>query len=124
MTGRSDHLPILADCERALGHPERALSLAADPGVDRLDRAARAELTIVLAGARRDLGQLPAAIALLTDAAKGLRSTSPGALRLWYALADALEAAGDIDGARRRFAAVAEADLEGDTDAGERLLAL
>jgi hypothetical protein len=33
ITGQAGHLAVLADCERALGRPERALALADDPDV-------------------------------------------------------------------------------------------
>ena len=33
MNGAPDYLPLIADSERALGRPERALALARDPGV-------------------------------------------------------------------------------------------
>ena len=33
MTGRDDYLPIMADCERALGRPDRALALPSGTGV-------------------------------------------------------------------------------------------
>src|SRR5690606_13057281 len=51
ITGSADYLPVMADCERALGRPERALRLARDPAVERLDPAGQAEMTIVEAGA-------------------------------------------------------------------------
>jgi hypothetical protein len=45
-------------------------------------------------------------------------------VRLWYAYADALLAAGRGDEARRYFEAAANADEDGETDAAERLAAL
>src|SRR2546422_11489888 len=57
MTGSEAHLAVMADCERALGRPERALELAAEAGSE-LPPATATELRIVVAGARRDLGQL------------------------------------------------------------------
>ena len=51
MTGAPDSLPLIADCERALGRPERAVALGRDPAVERLDPAGRAEMSIV--GRRR-----------------------------------------------------------------------
>ena len=61
----TDHLPVMADCERGLGRPERALELARSPEVATLDQAGRIEMRIVAAGARRDLGQNEAAVLTL-----------------------------------------------------------
>src|ERR671920_1863172 len=54
MTGANDHLPVMADCERALSRPERALQLARNPAVAALPVELRAEMTIVEAGGRPD----------------------------------------------------------------------
>jgi tetratricopeptide (TPR) repeat protein len=123
LTGEPDHLPVMADCERALGRPERALVMAQDPQASGLDPAAKAELLIVAAGARRDLGQLDAAVVSLQVAAlEG--PVRPWTSRLRYAYADALLEAGREDDARQWFARAADADEEGLTDAEERLLEL
>lgn len=124
ITGDPSHLAVLADCERALGRPERALAVGEDPSVADLSQEARVELVIVLSGARRDLRQADAAVLLLQDPARRTRPTRPWAARLWYALADALLDAGRTDEAREWFSRAADADDDGLTDAGERLLDL
>jgi tetratricopeptide (TPR) repeat protein len=124
ITGRADHLPVMADCERALGRPEKALAYADDAAVATLDQAIRVELVIVLAGARRDLGQPDAAVLTLQDPAKRTTAKRPWAARLWYALADALLDAGRADEARGWFERAAEVDADGETDAVDRLLEL
>jgi tetratricopeptide (TPR) repeat protein len=118
MSGVAAYLPVMADCERGLGRPERALALAADP--TGLDRAGQVELCIVAAGARRDLGQPDAAVLLLQG--QDLRADTREAWlpRLRYAYADALAAAGRDEEARRWFALAIEVDPEGETDAAER----
>jgi hypothetical protein len=65
ITGDPSQLPLMADCERALGRPDRALAVAKEPEARQLDRAAQIELAIVCSGARRDLGQPDAAVLLL-----------------------------------------------------------
>lgn len=65
MNGATDYLPIMADCHRALGQPEQALKLARSPSVPGFKAPAKAEMTIVEAGARRDLGQYDAALRTL-----------------------------------------------------------
>ncbi len=123
MTGDPSYLPVMADCERGLGRPERALALARDSEVGRLDPAARVELAIVVSGARRDRGEAQAAVASLRPlvASKAVR---PWTARLWYAYADALTDAGQSDEAATWFGSVAEIDDDGETDALDRLAEL
>lgn len=63
--GGDDHIPLMADCERGLGRPERALALAAEHAAGLAPDVA-AELAIVVSGARLDLGEPEAALAALT----------------------------------------------------------
>ena len=124
MTGDDSGLPMIADAERALGRPERALRIAQSPEVQGLAPAERAEMRIVEAGARRDLGQLDAALVTLQDFGLDRRTVRPWSARVWYAYADLLLAAGREDEARDWFLAAAGADPDGTTDADERLLEL
>ena len=124
ISGRADHLAVMADCERALGRPERALALLDDPDVSKLAQATRVELVIVVAGARRDLDQADAAVLLLQGPARATTVRRPWASRLWYAYADALLNAGREDESREWFAKAAEHDGQGETDAMDRLLQL
>ena len=124
ITGSAAHLAVMADCERALGRPEQALALGSDSGAATLEQRERGELVIVVAGARRDLGQFDAAVVQLAEPARRTKAGRPWAIRLWYAYADALLAAGREDDARVWFASAADADVEGQTDADERLLEL
>lgn len=67
LSGREAHRAIEADCERGLGRPERALSvIAAAPAG--LDAAERLELALVESGARVDLDEAQAALAVLERA--------------------------------------------------------
>jgi tetratricopeptide (TPR) repeat protein len=123
ITGEAAHLPVMADCERALGRPQKALAMADDPEAGNLEPAARVELLIVCSGARRDMGQLETAAHMLE--VKALSGpVKPWTARLRYAYADALLALGREDDARRWFAEAVEADPEGETDADERLMEL
>jgi tetratricopeptide (TPR) repeat protein len=124
MTGDPAFLPVIADCERALGRPDRALKIAQDPAVNALDTANRTEMLIVAAGARIDLGQVEAAVLYLEPHAKRSRSRSSPAARLRYAYADALLAAGREDDALEWFHRAAASDREGLTDAAARAAAL
>jgi hypothetical protein len=111
--------PVLADCERGLGKPLKALALAGSPEVSRIAKAEEIEMRIVASGARRDLGEFDAAVVTLQ--CRELKSeTDEWALRLRYAYADALAAAGRLDEAREWFAKCAVLDNDEATDAAER----
>ena len=124
MTGDPAQLPVMADAERGLGRPDRALALARDPDVRRLDPASRVEMAIVASGARRDRGEFDAAVVSLQGAALDSTQMQPWTPRLWYAYAEALLDAGRRDEALRWFESVAAVDDEGATDADDRVAAL
>ena len=65
LSGSDVFLPMIADCERGLGRPDRALEIAKSPAAAGLDRASAVEMRIVASGARRDMGQLDAAVLTL-----------------------------------------------------------
>ncbi|MGW2219096.1 hypothetical protein ACWCSD_29280, partial [Nonomuraea sp. NPDC001684] len=121
MTGSDAYLPVMADCERGMGRPERAIDLVRSPEAERLDRAGRIELTIVESGARRDLGQQDAAVITLQRLPE-LRDPQPKpwSARLAFAYADALADAGHQEAATDWFARAMAFDEDGETDAAER----
>ncbi|GGT40716.1 hypothetical protein GCM10014713_37960 [Streptomyces purpureus] len=121
MTGSVEFWPVMADCERGMGRPERALAMAGEPEVQKLDKAGQVEMRLVAAGARRDMGQLDAAIVTLQSPELASSSVQPWTARLRYAYADALLAAGREDEAREWFAKAVEADKDGTTNASDRL---
>ncbi len=122
LSGDQSHLPLMADCERGLGRPERSLNLASSPEAKALTPEVARELRIVVAGTRSDLGQHDAALQHL-EADPGLRTGvgDPSVLRLRYAYADALELAGRDVEAAQWFSMVAAADTDEVTDASERV---
>ncbi|MBM7497130.1 MULTISPECIES: hypothetical protein [Oerskovia] len=93
LNGSSEHLPIMADCERGLERPERAIALAASEEASTLDATGRTELALVVSGARVDLGEFEAALAVL-DQIPAADATGDLALRVLQAKASVLEAAG------------------------------
>ncbi|MER8182443.1 tetratricopeptide repeat protein [Kitasatospora sp. NPDC094015] len=121
MTGRADLWPVMADCERGLGRPERALAMAGEPEVKQLDKAGQVEMRLVAAGARSDMEQFDAAVVTLQSPELASSAVHPWTARLRYAYAEALIAAGRADEARDWFAKAAEADTDGATNASERL---
>ena len=124
MNGATAYLPIMADCHRALGHPDQALKLAKSPSVANFAPEAKAEMTIVEAGARRDLGQLDAALRTLETAPLNSKSRAAWVVRLRYAYADTLLAAGRETDALAWFHRTQAIDGEEITDAAERADAL
>ncbi len=124
MTGSVELWPVMADCERGLGRPEKALAMAGEPEVQKLDRAGQVEMRLVAAGARRDLGQTDAAVVTLQSPELASNSVQPWTARLRYAYADALLEVGREDEAREWFAKALEADQGGTTNASDRLAEL
>jgi tetratricopeptide (TPR) repeat protein len=124
MNGATAYLPIMADCHRALGQPEQAVKLAKSPSVAGFPAAAKAEMTIVEAGARRDMGQLDAALRTLELAPLTSKSREAWVVRLRYAYADTLEAAGRESDALAWFHRTDAIDGEQLTDAADRAEAL
>jgi tetratricopeptide (TPR) repeat protein len=125
MTGTDDYLPVMADCERALGRPQAAIKIAKEARRKQLEPALAIEMLLVEAGARSDLGQQPEARRLLHQAILDLddrRAAQLGvpAARLYYAYADILEQTGKPAEARQWFDAAARLDPDGDLDADER----
>ncbi len=94
LTGSPVHLPVMADCERGLGRPERAIALAESPEAAQLDAEGLAELRIVVSGARLDMGQPDAAVVALQGPDLAPRRPAPWHARTFTAYADALRAAG------------------------------
>lgn len=124
MNGATAYLPMMADCHRALGQPEQALKLAKSPSVSKFEPAARAEMTLVEAGARRDLGQLDAALRTFEQAPLMSKSREPWVARLRYAYGDVLESAGRENDALTWFHRADAVDSEKSTDAAERAEAI
>lgn len=124
MTGRAIYAPMMADAERALRRPQKALEYDTAEVRSQLDEAGNVELSIVVAGARRDLGQLDAALQILESEPLHTKGRSNWVTRLRYAYADTLLAAGRRDDAITWFHRVAGTDGNGLTDVGERLASL
>ena len=120
MTGSNAFIPMIADCERGLGRPQKALDLIKTTNTKTLDDETRAELLIVGAGARADLGQLEAAVVTLQ--VPELTKLRPGTARarLQYAYSDFLAQVGRTTEAWEWMERAAASDIDGATDAAER----
>ncbi len=120
MNGAYDYVAMMADCERALKRPDRALTLIKAAPREKLSPELNAELTIVEAGARRDRGEMDAALRTLENAHLLTKTRAPYVARLRYAYADALEDAGRLNDALTWFHRTESVDGEEATDAAER----
>ena len=113
ISGSNVHLPVMADCERGLGRPDRALDVVRSEEAQDLDAPGKVELAIVASGARADLGQLDAAVAELEIPQLDINRAFSYSPRLFRAYADALTAVGRETeaGKWQRQAVVAEEAL-------------
>jgi tetratricopeptide (TPR) repeat protein len=121
MGSKSQLLPLIADCERGVGRPERAIELARSAEAAQLSGDDADEMRIVAAGARADLGNLDQAVALLTSPPLDPTRTGSTPARLFYAYAETLLALGRTEEAMQWFLHSAAADLDGVTDAEDRI---
>lgn len=121
MNGGDDYLPVMADCERALGRHHDALELLGtlDPRTKNL--ALRIECLLVEVGIRDDLGQHGEALRLLESAISRKVGPKQGQARLRYAYAERLLALGRAQEARAWFEAAEKLDGEGLLDSTERI---
>jgi len=115
--------PVLMDCYRAQRRWRKVESAweelaAASPTAELV-----AEGRIVYAGALADQGRLDEALTLLRKRAEPLRDPKEHHLRLWYALADLEERAGNLSRARDLFDRVRRVDPHY-VDVAERRAAL
>ncbi|RVW03686.1 hypothetical protein EF834_08270 [Rhodococcus spongiicola] len=124
MSGGPGFLSVMADCERGLGRPERAIELGRSDEARQLTGDDASELRMVVAGARMDLGQFDQAVVTLQTSDLDAKRTGSAAARLFYAYADALVAAGRTKDGLEWFLNSAAADLDGETDAEERVAEL
>jgi tetratricopeptide (TPR) repeat protein len=115
--------PVLMDCLRAQGKYAKVDELWDELALASPSAALVTEGRIVLAGSRADRGRLRDAIATLDRRATDVKRVQDHHLRLWYALADLFERAGEIPRARELFLRVRNEDASF-ADVAERLAAL
>jgi tetratricopeptide (TPR) repeat protein len=123
ITGRVDQNHLIADSQRALGHPERAVEPAREALRARIPDEARAEAAVVAASALSDLGRSSEAMSILSAFPIDAGRTRPFDLRLWYVAGDILSRAGRKEEAAAYFSRIVRHDPAA-FDAAERLEAL
>lgn len=117
-------LPVLADAERGLGRPEKALEVAQDELRDELDDESKVELAIVEAGAYQDLGKPAEALQALEAQLENQDAPEVSRMRLFYVYADALAAQNNAAEATTYFQKAHELDKEGMLDSEDRIAEL
>jgi hypothetical protein len=120
ISGRGDLDAMLADIERGLGRPERAIAIFERSNRSRMEPDTAAELLLVAASAYGDLGQPAAGVALIRRHARWPVELADHHLRLAYAEGSLAEQAGDPARARAAFTRVVQADSDFH-DAADRL---
>ncbi|MDE3065769.1 MAG: tetratricopeptide repeat protein [Acidobacteriota bacterium] len=122
LTGDPEHLPLVMDCDRANRRFRAVERVFAQVGEAEPTADVLTEARIVMAGALADQGKYAEAVDLLVRAGgtKQLRNPAFRHVRLWYALGDVFDRAGDPTSARELFARVVAADPDA-YDARERL---
>ncbi len=114
LTDEEQHLPLIMDCDRANRKWRLVEKVFAQLEEHRPTAEVLTEGRIVLAGAWSDQRKYSQAIDLLVRAGgtKNLKNPSDRHIRLWYALADLFDRAGDAVSARELFARIALVDPE------------
>jgi hypothetical protein len=91
ISGSNDQLPIMVDCERGMGRPDRALELGRSVDRNSLETAVRVNLAIAMSGARLDRGETELALAELQIAELNPQKVFDYSPPLFWAYADVLE---------------------------------
>ena len=120
LSGSTEQNPVIADCYRATGKPEKAVEVVDEMDPRKVDPAVAYEGAIVAAGALGDMKRLDDAVARLEKLDLQPNNPEEHHLRAWYVLGDLLERRGRFTQAREWFEAVSSADPDL-TDAQDRL---
>ena len=124
MSGNDDYLPVIADCERAVGKHQAALRTLRQAREAKLSVPQQVEVILVEAGIRDDLGQRPEALRLLKDAISGGRGGRDGQARLRFAYANLLAATGRVESAREWLVSASHYDDQDALGVGEAIAEL
>ncbi|MFN8036068.1 MAG: tetratricopeptide repeat protein [Acidimicrobiia bacterium] len=123
LSGSVDQHPVLMDCFRAQRRWRKVEQLWRELGEASPSAELVTEGRIVMAGSLADQGRMQDALALLRRRRNAVKNPKEYHLRLWYALADLEERAGNLAAARVLFDRVRRHEA-GFADVAERLAAL
>ncbi|KAB8295549.1 helicase [Bifidobacterium avesanii] len=123
MNGYLDYLPFIADCERGLGNPKKAVEIATGDEAKQLRGEAKAEMFLVYAGALSDLGLWSKAVEIADTVARSKGVSGEYRMRAFQAEQYFLEQDGKADEAAklddvldRLEGQYAEEDIDPDSD--------
>ena len=122
ISGRPDSLAMIAYCERALGRPEKSVECGNEKDLHKMDRSDYHELMLVIAGAREDLGQKDAGLALAKIPEFNTGKPAESVARLRYVYAKTLKSLGREDESQTWFQKAHELDPQDFTGAKEYLV--
>ena len=103
ISGSNEEVPLMVDCERALGRPDRALELGRSIDRATLSVPSQVALAIAMSGARLDQGDTEAALAELEIAQLDPRTAFSWSADLFAAYATVLEDLGREDEAGKWY---------------------
>ena len=124
ITGDDDYLPIIADCERAVGKHQAALRTLREARDLKLSLPQQVEVILVEAGVRDDMGQRDEASRLLKEAISGGRGGRQGQARLRFAYADLLAEHGRPDAALEWLTSARTYDENNELEIDDRIAEL
>lgn len=101
ISGSNDQVPLMVDCERGLGRPERGLELGREVDRTKLAPEVRVNLAIVMSGARLDLNQNDLALAELQIPELNPEKVFDYSAPLFHAYAETLEVLGRDEESKR-----------------------
>ena len=115
MTGSNEFVAMMADCDRGLGRPAKALDFLKTLPMSELSKDTQIEVLLVAAGARSDLGQIDAALIMLDIPALTSLPAGDQRARLQEAYAALLEKSGKNEEALKWRAKALKSDINGVT---------
>ena len=121
ISGKPDTLSLIADCERALNRPEKAIEILNEKDINQMDRVDYHELMITIVGARKDLGQKDAGLALAKIKEFNSSDVSESVAKMRFVYAQTLLDLGRTEEAKIWFEKTLKSDPENFTGAKEML---
>ncbi len=121
ISGQVELLPLIADCYRGLGKPEKAIEILQSNEAAKLNVDEYSELVLVAAGARKDQGNAQAAMALVKNNVMIKGKPEFSALRLRYFYAETALEIGERATALEWFQKCLQLDIHDEFDVKNKI---
>lgn len=121
MLGGPGLLAVMADCERALKRPGKAVEIYEREDLSGLDPESWGELGVVVAGAHLDLGDKESALRVIDETQPRARGGGFAEAKLAYLCGDLLASLGRTEEARAQFENAAQLDDAGELGSRNRI---